>query len=354
MQTPLHVLLFHSWLECDEYEQSSVQLKLLSADHPLTLVLLRKGSRSRGKSIDQVVELWRRYTKSWAKWYPADLAAYQKGPEPGARPRPGIHYPGIIYGETWGYRREEAVCPSQYGPPEEEHLLLYQCIQAWLKSQAPVADGEYTSPINIIGTVKIADDGEREGLPYGIHNLQHQRSHSRHYDDHVSQHDDDADCCPERYAVDIPLDNDSISISIAAACEQTDVDSDPTADKASSANSDHHPGIASQVEAAVSDEYTSSRQEDHEQADTDQAVVHSRVSDDSEDGEDVPSDYGMELDQSCCYLKDVVMSCTLTEVQGILSRFRQDQAHKQLQTFKDELLLRSISNMDNTVVESPI
>lgn len=74
MQTPLYVLLFHSWLKCDEYPQSSVQLKLLSAEHPFTLVLLRKGSRSRGKPFDQVVELWRRYTKSWAKWYPADLA----------------------------------------------------------------------------------------------------------------------------------------------------------------------------------------------------------------------------------------------------------------------------------------
>lgn len=217
-----------------------------------------------------------------------------------------------------------------------------------------MADGEYTSPINIIGSVRIADGEERDGLFYSIHNLQRQRSHCRHYDDHVSTHDDDADCCPERYAADSPLNGNSISISVAAACQQTGAGADPIADKASSANSDHFPGVANQAEAAVSDEHTCSRQEDQEQADTDQASAHLWVSGDSEDGEDVPSAYGMELDQSCCYLKDVVMSCTLTEVQGILSRFREDQAHKQLQTLKDELLLHfSVSNMDDTAVGAP-
>lgn len=122
----------------------------MSMEHPFTRLLLRQGSRSCADMRKYSVTLWR---VDESKRY-SSFSRYRKLTE---RERSLASC----------YRRQKVEWSSPYGPPQEEHLLLYQCIAAWVKGHKNITLGAYCNPCKIVGSIRL-DYGQHMGAELDI------------------------------------------------------------------------------------------------------------------------------------------------------------------------------------------
>ncbi|DBA88571.1 TPA: hypothetical protein ACH3X2_005038 [Trebouxia sp. C0005] len=158
MTSHTYVLLYEC--ESGEFGYESVVLRLLPFNHPFGALLLRKGSRQAAEKRYFERDVWRRYAKKYSPWTPRDKEAYLKGPEPGQRPQPEIHYQAIHYTEELGWRREHVFWSSLYGAPSELHLVLHDSVQAWVAQQQAVNFHSCTfdNPKTLAGALRLDSD----------------------------------------------------------------------------------------------------------------------------------------------------------------------------------------------------
>ena len=305
MQTNCHVLLYDSWT-CED--SCSVQLKLLSLEHPFTRLLLHHGSRSRAETREYRVNLW-------MAWF--------------IRPEPAHIY---NFSHFEGYTREAVSWRSSYGPPNEEHLLLYKCVAAWVKSHKGMTLGAFGSPCSINGTVRL-DDGEYIGSEIGIH--YHPRS--RNCVTHDSQDggsdrqdgnsiNDHADL-PRLQGIVKPDKGTTPLQPSLAEVSHTTISSSPDA-----VDRELHPPLTAAIgEIQATREESATCLEGTSAAQPNSLAAMQQIA--NEEGTSWHC-------QNYFYLKDAVLSCTQAEVQELLRQFRQRQAHEQCAKLRAELLAR--------------
>lgn len=150
MQSPSYVLLYNSTWDGDLHGEYVVaEPKLLSTEHPFTRLLLRQGSRPCADMRKYSVTLWRVDESKLYSW-----SSHRELTE---RERNLARC----------YRRQKVDWSSPYGPPQEDHLLLYQCIAAWVKGHKNMTLGAYCNPCKIVGSIRL-DDGEHMGAELDI------------------------------------------------------------------------------------------------------------------------------------------------------------------------------------------
>lgn len=150
MQSPSYVLLYNSTWDGDLYGEYVVaEPKLLSTEHPFTKLLLRQGSRPCADMRKYSVTLWRVDESKLYYW-----SSHRELTE---RERSLARC----------YRRQKVDWSSPCGPPQEEHLLLYQCIAAWVKGHKNMTLGAYCNPCKIVGSIRL-DDGQHMGAELDI------------------------------------------------------------------------------------------------------------------------------------------------------------------------------------------
>lgn len=230
-----------------------------------------------------------------------------------------------------GYRREAVSWRSSYGPPHEEHLLLYKCVAAWVKNHKGMTLGAFDSPCSIIGTVRL-DDGEYIGSEIGIH--YHPRSRNCVTQD---SQDGESDGQDENFINDhvdllrlqgnVKPDKGTTPLqpSLAEVSDNT-ISSSPGA-----VDRELHPPLT----AAIGDIQAACK----ESATCLEGSASAAQPNSLAAMQQIANEEGTSWHcQNYFYLKDAVLSCTQAEVQELLRQFRQRQAHEQCTKLKAELL----------------
>ena len=308
MQPRSYVLLYDCWTCYDGY--SSVQLKLLSLEHPFAKTLLRKGSRPQAAKQNHCVTIWRSYTKTYDKKY-------------------------HCFVDTWGYRREAICWQSQYGEPSEDHLLLFHCMEAWLKAEAPVEVEVFDSPLLIEGIVRL-DNEEHSNALRGISSWQHYRKDSNQEDSnqqYSNQEQSIQEESTQEGSIQEESDNQENNVpSLEMSGQAAYPEKTALTDTGSFDNIAIGPTISSEY---IARNATTSQDQQtlHKQCDSCSSTAGTSLSHDDEE-------VFWQFSYGYPALEDTILSCTQSEVHQLLSDFMQQQAHEQLLKFKQELLER--------------
>ena len=287
-----YVLLNHCGWNDEGY--NNIVVKLLSTEHPFATLLLKRGARPHADKHDYVIEMWRPFT---------------------------MRYCGTFV-DKWGFRREQATWPSAYGPPSEEHLQLFHCIEAWIRSQERLAVGEFDKPCSVLGHVWLDHQLEYDGS--GITSRNPSMGPAVTYEGRDEQGETQQMTVPIEFAwTDVELQqNKAVVEAIRQYDEYVSNGSPPGSEHGSPAAGGFRKAVAS--EGAVCHEPVDYRG-------TDQSIGNG-------DCASQPGDVAEPWEQSPCLLKDIVLSCSQEEVQDLLTAFSQREAHKQVSKFKAELL----------------
>ncbi|KAL3157128.1 hypothetical protein ABBQ38_001372 [Trebouxia sp. C0009 RCD-2024] len=283
MHAPSYVLLYHCWSSWDDY--TAVELKLLLQEHPFTNLLLHQGSRSCEESRKHWVTLWEQRPQSWSS---TDSDCH--------------------FAEITGYQRQRVAWTSAHGPPHEEHLLLYHCLEAWVKEQTSLKLGAFQTPCNIVGSVRL-DDGEYIGSEEdGMHGAESPSTAdgdqvSREFQPVSARVDDSNQPRLASAGGGTMLDAEAVSVDNCAVLEQDA----PTQIHVESADTNVPPCCQKHPDVKA-----------HRQ---------------------LANEKGTSWHcQNYFFLKNTVLSCSEIEVQEILTEYMKRQAHAQCRMLKAELL----------------
>ena len=294
-------------------------MKLLSTEHPFATLLLKRGERPHADKHDYVIEMWRPFTMRYRE----------------------------MFIDKWGFRREQAIWPSAYGPPSEGHLQLFHCIEAWIRSQERLAVGEFDNPCSVLGHVWLDDQLEYDGSgvtsrnpsmgPAVTYEGRDERGETQHMTVSVEFARTDVELQQNKAVVEAIRQYDEYVSNGGPPGSEHGSPSDATASEHGSPSDATAGGFRKAVatEGAICHEPVDYRGRD-------QSIGN-------DDCVSQPGDVAEPWEPSLCLLKDIVLSCTQDEVQNLLTAFSQREAHKQVSKFKAELLqqIHQASGMSN-------